>query len=113
MRDLIFRPHIVFSSLVLNFYLTPPPALFVNDFQIFLRFAQMRRKVSEKQTKAATHVGQQLFRKRKRGKQNSEHLLVVIPARAQKLHPLGDVHGVVADTLEVLDDHRYHHENMF
>lgn len=102
MRNLIFRPHITFSSLVLNFYLTPPP-LFVNNFQIFLCFAQMRRKISEKQTKAATHVGQQLFRKR--GKQNSEHLLVVIPARAQELHPLGDVHGVVANALEVLDDH--------
>ena len=107
MRDLIFRPHITFSSLVLNFYLTPPPALFVNDFQIFLCFAQMRCKISEKQAKAAARLGQQLFRKRKRGKQNSEHILVVIPARAQELHPLGDVHGVVADALEVLDDHQH------
>ena len=54
-----------------------------------------------KTNKSCRPPEQQLFRKRKRGKQNSEHILVVIPAGAQELHPLGDVHSVVADALKV------------
>ena len=36
----------------------------------------------------------------------SEHALVLIAAGAHELHPLGHIHGVVADALQILNDHQ-------
>ena len=70
-----------------------------------------RPKLSQFYTKkAAARHRRQLFRKReentKSSGRNSEHILVVVASGADELHPLGHVDGVVADALQILDDHQ-------